>query len=99
MSASMEVSQGGGFVLKGVLDFSSVPVVWRQHKHLLETQKNITLDLSGVEHSNSAGIALLLDWLRYTRSKGVALVFTNMPEQMQSLARVSGVADLLCVQT
>lgn len=95
MSASMEPAGNGRFRLLGVLDFESVPVVWRQHKQWLETAKAITIDLSGVEHSNSAGIALLLDWQRHAGDRSVALTYTAMPEQMKLLAGVSGVMKLL----
>ena len=95
MSASLQTSPDGQFALKGVLDFESVPVLWRQHKHLLEIARDVCIDLSAVEHSNSAGIALLMDWQRHARKQNISLTWRGMPAQMQSLARVSGVMDLL----
>jgi phospholipid transport system transporter-binding protein len=53
------------------------------------------LDLSGVSRSDSAGVALVVDWLRAARRHRVTFEVRAIPAQMNDIARVSGLAELL----
>lgn len=53
------------------------------------------IDLSAVERSDSAGVALLLEWWRRARERDVALRYLNAPAQMRAIIDVSGLADIL----
>ena len=44
---------------------------------------------------DSAGLALLLEWLRWGRSERRAVAFQNLPEKLVAIARLSGVDELL----
>ena len=55
----------------------------------------ILVDLGGVGASDSAGLALLIEWLRVARQGGQAIRFANVPAQIEALARISEVEDLL----
>jgi phospholipid transport system transporter-binding protein len=46
--------------------------------------------LSRVTNADSAGLALLIEWIKYTRSNRISLHFKNIPEQLLSLAKLSG---------
>jgi phospholipid transport system transporter-binding protein len=48
-----------------------------------------------VTTANSAGLALLLEWMDLARSRGVDIVYTNVPESLQRIAAFSNVAALL----
>ena len=52
-------------------------------------------DLSGVERCDSSAVAVLLEWQRAARSKGLALTVTGAPPGLVSLATVYGVEGLL----
>jgi phospholipid transport system transporter-binding protein len=56
----------------------------------LTTSKQITVDLGGVGNADSAGLALMIEWVKYSRSKRVQLRFRNIPEQLLNLAKLSG---------
>ncbi len=53
------------------------------------------IDLSRLEHFDSAAIAALLAWRRTAAAQGVSLRIGAAPEGLLSLARVYGVATLL----
>ncbi len=55
----------------------------------------LEVDLSEVETVDSAAVSLLLTWLREAQRNQVSLSFTHVPENLLSLARMYGVADLL----
>jgi len=43
-----------------------------------------------VEATDSAGLALMIEWIRLSRMSRVQLRFKNVPEQLLALAKLSG---------
>jgi phospholipid transport system transporter-binding protein len=84
----------GDFILAGVLDFDSVPMLLKQGFTWLQ-QQPVCVDLSQVEHSNSAGIGLLLEWLRQAHKSNTGIRYLNIPPSLQAVARICGVSDWL----
>jgi phospholipid transport system transporter-binding protein len=95
----LESLGGGRFRVSGVLDASTAREVLEQSESRFaqgkEMGKEILVDLGGVGESDSAGLALLIEWLRMARVGGQAIRFANMPAQIEALARISEVEDLL----
>jgi phospholipid transport system transporter-binding protein len=56
------------------------------------------IDFSGLTAVDSAAVAVLLAWQRTARAKSIALSFINLPDMLQSLADLYGVAGLLPTQ-
>ena len=52
-------------------------------------------DLSTVSTCDSIAVAILIGWQRAAQEQGVALRFIAVPANLQSLAQLYGVADLL----
>ncbi|MEK6749344.1 MAG: STAS domain-containing protein [Pseudomonadota bacterium] len=93
--ASLQTLAAGQVAVRGELTFYSVPELLRDSKEVFTRGQSIVIDLAGVTRSDSAGIALVLEWLRSARRQRAELRFVNVPEQMQALARVGGVDALL----
>jgi phospholipid transport system transporter-binding protein len=55
----------------------------------------IEVDCSGITSSDSAGMAVLLDWLAIAKSAGRSLRYGSLPEQLLELARICDVLELL----
>lgn len=95
----VEKTATGTYRLAGELSFTTVPQVWSRAMALIREDATASdafrIDLADVERADSAGVALLLEWLREARRRGKRLQLDNMPAQMQSIARVSGLDDLL----
>lgn len=83
--------------LSGVLDAASVVALQAEGRAWLAAcvAPVCRLDLSAVGYSSSAGLALLLDWLRAAAASGKTLRIDNMPADMVALARVSGLDAML----
>jgi anti-anti-sigma factor len=81
----------------GVLGFVSVVELEAQGVQWLREQaaQACTIDLGAVSYSSSAGLVLLLAWLRAAAQCGKTLRISNMPVGMAALARVGGLAELL----
>ncbi len=87
------------FQLVGQLDFTSVPAVLPAFQAVCAEQLtaggSVIIDLSGVSSSNSAGLAMLVEWLAIARQHQTQLAFEHVPENMQAAARASDLQDLL----
>lgn len=55
----------------------------------------LVIDMKKVEAVDSAAVGLMLSWLRRAQSGNVTLSFTHIPDNLLSLARLYGVAELL----
>ena len=78
--------------LSGELSFATVGSLLTEFSQRIATHTPPkVLDLSEVSRTDSAGLALLIEWLK----QSATITFRNIPDQMQSLASVSGVQALL----
>ncbi len=91
-SASIE-RDGERILLKGVLDFNTVPSLAKQAGRLLAQSDNASVDCAGVSSANSAGLALLLEMSRIMRASQKPIAFHNVPPQIQSVARAYGLVE------
>lgn len=55
----------------------------------------LELDLSGVSSADSAGLALLLEWVHWAKQSAREIQFKNIPDQIQTIARISEVDGIL----
>ena len=83
------------FHLAGELTFATVGALLVQAPILFENYQQLKVDLSEVIRSDSAGLALLIDWMRLAKATNKAIMFYNIPDQMLAIADASGVDELL----
>ena len=57
-----------------------------------------TLDMSGVSHSDTAGLAWLMNFLKDNQRQNVHFKLKNIPESLINLAKISDVDSFLSVQ-
>ena len=55
----------------------------------------VEIDCGAVNPADSAGLAVLLDWLAVARGTGRSLRYVNLPQDLEALARISEVQELL----
>ncbi|MFZ2312187.1 MAG: STAS domain-containing protein [Methylobacter sp.] len=91
MSKLNIIDQGAGhFVVDGDLTFSTIDKQSVKSFSFLKAAKEITIDLGRVSCTDSAGLALMIEWIKYTRHNKTQLRFKNIPEQLLTLAKLSG---------
>jgi phospholipid transport system transporter-binding protein len=93
--ARLESLGDGRFRVSGVLDASTAADVLEESEARFSQASKIDVDLGGVGESDSAGLALLIEWLRMARQSGKEMHFANLPGQIEALARISEVEDLI----
>jgi phospholipid transport system transporter-binding protein len=93
--ATIEDSDGRLRVM-GPLTFATVPSLANIVQSWAKSDKNeFAVDLSRVSHSDSAGLALLLQWMGDARVAGLRLKFINVPDQVEEFIHSNGLAGLL----
>ncbi|MDP2901531.1 MAG: STAS domain-containing protein [Methylovulum sp.] len=80
----------GHFTVEGDLTFITIGKDTVKSLAFLTSAKEITVDLSRVSNTDSAGLALMIEWIRYARSKRTPLRFKKIPKQLLNLAKLSG---------
>jgi phospholipid transport system transporter-binding protein len=96
--AEATVAGDGLLAVRGVLSFDTVPEVYAQSAAWVQKgQGEITIDLKNVERADSAGLALLVEWLQLARRRNRELRFTNVSEQVRALVRVNGLGQALSI--
>ncbi|MBT1062048.1 STAS domain-containing protein [Bowmanella sp. Y26] len=78
----------GSLTLDYVMDLEAQQSALWQHKQL-------TLDLADLQQSDMAGLAWLVRLVGEARQRGVSMRFTNPPDTLLKLAKISDVDKLL----
>ena len=85
------IDQGGGyFIVDGDLTFSTIDKQTVKSFAFLNVAKPIVIDLGRVVCTDSAGLALMIEWIKHTRHHRAHITFKNIPEQLLNLAKLSG---------
>lgn len=95
MKAKLEEVEDSWFRLSGELSFDTVPDLLKDSASLFQQAERIDIDLSAVQRSDSAGLALLVEWMRRAEKMHKPIQFLNIPLQMMAIVRVSGL-DQVC---
>ncbi|MDD5034526.1 MAG: STAS domain-containing protein [Methylococcaceae bacterium] len=91
-------TQVGLYQLEGELTFASVEQALKKTAKLFTLPNAMVFDLANITRSDSAGLALLLEWRRQAEEGGARLRYVNLPRQLQSLAKVVGIDELLILE-
>ncbi|MCX4190482.1 STAS domain-containing protein [Methylophaga sp. OBS3] len=81
--------------VSGDLTLDAVQDYIDQSKSAFKELATINVDLSEVKKSDSAGLALLLRWMREARASDKQIIFMQMPAQMLAMAEASGLDAIL----
>ncbi|HEX9801827.1 MAG TPA: STAS domain-containing protein [Gammaproteobacteria bacterium] len=96
MSKAAIQRSNGGFTISGELTFATVTALLEQSRALFsQADEAVEVDLGAVERVDSAGLALLIEWLRLAREKGVDIRFSHLPQQMKAIAAASDLDSIL----
>lgn len=85
----------GGITVSGTLGFNEVEALLKASHVFFEGQADLVFDLDQVAKTDSAGLALLLEWMKMAKKSGQQIGFKKIPKQMLDIAHVSGLKDIL----
>jgi phospholipid transport system transporter-binding protein len=88
--------EGRRIVVSGPVTLANVAAILEDgRRHLAEGVP--TIDLGEVTELDSSLLAAMLAWLRDAKAASRSLSFANLPESLQTIARLYGVDSLLPV--
>jgi phospholipid transport system transporter-binding protein len=97
--AGVEISEPtpGRLVVTGELTFATARDARHVGTLVLEGSRapNVVIDCAGVTRADSAGLAVLLDWLAWGRRKSRPVRLENLPASLVAIAKISEVDGLL----
>ena len=95
--AGISEPQPGRVVVTGELTFGSAREARQLGLGVLESSRaeRIVVDCAGVTKADSAGLAVLLDWLAWGRRKSRMISLERLPPSLMAIARISEVDELL----
>jgi phospholipid transport system transporter-binding protein len=79
----------------GLLEFGTVAALLPLGSAAIREGRASCIDLAAVTGSDSAGLALLIEWLSVAKGAGRTLRYENVPAQLRSLARLSDLDPLI----
>lgn len=88
---------GGRFRVCGRLSFETAHQALEASRPLFADHDQLDLDLQGVEAADSAGLALLIEWVSWAHRQHKGLSYRNLPDQLWAVARLGEVESLLPV--
>jgi phospholipid transport system transporter-binding protein len=62
---------------------------------LIPHRQPCTVDLSRVTEADSAGLAVLVEWLATARKRGTKVRYEGIPSQILAVARISDLEEML----
>jgi phospholipid transport system transporter-binding protein len=85
----------GHFALSGEMSFDTAERILQASEQPFEEHTRLEIDLSGVTLSDSAGLALLLEWVTWANHTVREIRFSGMPERVLAIAKTTEVDELL----
>lgn len=85
----------GKFAVSGDMTFDTAEKILKASENLFDEHTQIDVDLSEITASDSAGLALLLEWVTWANHSVREIRFTKMPEKILAIARTTEVEALL----
>lgn len=87
--------QSNIFSLSGELDFSNVMSVYQKSMSHLDHCDEFTVDFSKLKDSNSSGIALIIEWVKFSKRCNKPIHFKSISPGLMSIARAAGLERII----
>ena len=85
----------GRFAISGEMNFSTAEKILRASEVPFEEHSQLEIDLSEVTDADSAGLALLLEWVTWANHSVREIRFTGVPDKIRAIANTTEVEPLL----
>ncbi|MEM9171887.1 MAG: STAS domain-containing protein [Pseudomonadota bacterium] len=93
--ATLHDDGDGLFRLAGEVTFSTVRGLLDSGQKAFEPHSRIIIDLSEITRSDSAGLALLIEWVTWANHSVREIRYQHVPEKLMNIASISEVEALL----
>jgi len=94
----IEPAGDGRLAASGELDFATAAAALHAGLALIGTGRALAVDLAGITSGDSAGLAVLVEWMSAARARGGSVRYEAVPDQILAIARISDLDELLLGQ-
>ena len=91
----VNLSADGELAIQGDLNTESVMALWPSYQNELSKVSALTVNLGALEKFDTAGLAWLLQLKGECKKQGITFGLKNTPSGVESLARISGIEEIL----
>ncbi len=95
VSFHIERSSSGHLSAADELNFETAAQALQSGLELLRQEPASVVDLSAITEGDSAGVAVLIEWLADARARDRRLAYQKIPTQMLAIARLSDIDEIL----
>ena len=86
----IQQSKPGIFKVTGEFTFSNITQDTVKSLPLDKTLEHLVIDLTDITKADSAGLALMIEWIKQSQQNQIKICFQNIPDQLLALAKLSG---------
>ena len=83
------------FIVSGDLHFSNVMAIYKKSSKNLSKNPVLEFDFSNVRSSDSAGIALIIEWIKFAKLTNKEIYFHSLSSDILQLARAAGLEKFI----
>lgn len=94
MTATLQISDKKAMIV-GTIDFENVLALKTLGEVYIAEQTEITFDFGKVTRANSAGLTLMLSWIRYAKGLQKSVAFSQVPTALQIMANTCELTVIL----
>jgi phospholipid transport system transporter-binding protein len=92
---SITAGAAGRLEARGTMSYENAGHALRAGLALIPRDSECTIDLSQVSEADSAGLAVLVEWLATARVRRTTIHYQSIPAQILAVARISDLDELL----
>lgn len=81
--------------ITGCLGFANVMSVYNKSIMHLESHPEVTFDFSRLKSSNSAGLALILELIKFAKKQRKKIHFEHLSGELMSIAKAAGIDKMI----
>lgn len=85
----------GRLEARGAMSYNTAARALTAGLNLIPHGEPCTICLAGVTEADSAGLAVLVEWLATARKRGASVRYEGIPPQILAVARISDLEELL----
>ena len=85
----------GNFEVSGDMSFETAEQILVVSQRVFAQHENVRIDMSAVEKADSAGLALLLEWMSWEKQGVAKFNFVAIPTSVLAIAHTAELKDLV----
>jgi phospholipid transport system transporter-binding protein len=87
--------EDGQFLISGDLGFFNILSIYNKSLEPSRNCPELIFDFSQLKSSDSAGLALIVEWIKLAKHLNKPIRFTHLSEDIMSLAKAAGMDGML----